>query len=182
MPDEPNRQISPERKVAYYGGMACIVLGLLLFLSTFLMMGEEFSAPANPSGNFDQFFEESRRSHARAGERMQSSMARALGGMALIFVGCFLMNVGRRGLAGSGVVLDPEKARKDLEPWNRAAGGMASDALDEIELAKKLGKKLDEPEPAPASPPAPVVKVRCRKCTALNDERAKFCNQCGAAL
>ena len=27
-----------------------------------------------------------------------------------------------------------------------------------------------------------VVKVRCPKCRALNDETAKFCNNCGAAL
>lgn len=27
-----------------------------------------------------------------------------------------------------------------------------------------------------------VVKVRCRSCQSLNDEAAKFCNQCGAAL
>src|SRR5262245_37279970 len=127
MPDEPNRQISPERKAAYYGGMACIVLGLLLFLSTFLAIGDDPAPPANPSGNFDQFFEESRRAHDRAGERMQSAMARSIGGMVLIFVGLFLMNVGRRGLAGAGVLLDPQKAREDLEPWNRAAGGMAND-------------------------------------------------------
>ncbi|HZZ29232.1 MAG TPA: zinc ribbon domain-containing protein [Pirellulales bacterium] len=35
----------------------------------------------------------------------------------------------------------------------------------------------------PASEEAtPEVKVRCQKCRALNDEAAKFCNQCGAPL
>jgi hypothetical protein len=36
----------------------------------------------------------------------------------------------------------------------------------------------------PAEPPKPgeVVRVRCRSCAALNDESAKFCNQCGNAL
>jgi hypothetical protein len=34
-------------------------------------------------------------------------------------------------------------------------------------------------EPAPAGG---LVKVRCRGCQALNDERAKFCDQCGAAI
>ena len=109
-------------------------------------------------------------------------MTRGIGGMALMIFGGFLMNLGRHGAAGSGVVLDPKKARKDLEPWNRAAGGMANDALDEIELAKKLGKKLDEPTPPSAAPLEPAVKVRCRACKALNDEHAKFCNQCGAAM
>lgn len=27
-----------------------------------------------------------------------------------------------------------------------------------------------------------IVKVRCRSCQALNDEKAKFCNQCSAAM
>jgi hypothetical protein len=26
------------------------------------------------------------------------------------------------------------------------------------------------------------VKVRCQKCETLNDERAKYCNQCGSAI
>jgi hypothetical protein len=119
-------------------------------------------------GNFDNF-----EGNAR------SSMARGFGGMALMFAGGILMNLGRHGAAGSGLLLDPRKSRKDLEPWSRAAGGMTSDALDEIELAKKLEKKVDDPD---APPPLPVVKVRCRACQTLNDETAKFCNQCGGAM
>lgn len=114
---------------------------------------------------------------------MEAVAARAIGGMLLIGLGAAMMRVGRSGFAGSGILLDPEKARKDLEPWNRAAGGMANDALEEVDLAKKLTKKLDEPAPPAVSPPpAPVVKVRCRGCAALNDEHAKFCNQCGAMM
>ena len=59
---------------------------------------------------------------------------------------------------------------------------MTNDALDEIELAKKLGKKLDESSSPSAAPMEPVVKVRCRACSTLNDEKAKFCNQCGGPL
>lgn len=162
MPDDPNRTISDGRKTLYYAGMGCMALGFLLFFSTFVTGCANF-------GNFENFE-----------GRVRGEMARALGGMFLLIVGGAMMNVGRAGLAGSGVVLDPQKARKDLEPWNRAAGGMANDALDEVDLAKKLAKKLDEP--APAAPPEPVVKVRCRGCSALNDEHAKFCNQCGAAV
>jgi hypothetical protein len=161
MSNEPNRQLSPERKTLYYAGMGCTGLGMLLFFSVFVTGCMNF-------GNFEDF-----------DGQAKSSMARALGGMALMFVGGFLMNLGRHGAAGSGVVLDPQKARKDLEPWSRAGGGMTSDALDEIELAKRLEKKLDEPN---APPPLPVVKVRCRGCSTLNDEQAKFCNQCGAAM
>ena len=164
MPDEPNRDISSDRKAIYYTGMGCIALGALLFFSTFV-------SACNNFGNFDNFE-----------GRAQSMMGLSLGGMALIVAGGFLMNLGRHGAAGSGVMLDPKRARKDLEPWNRAAGGEANDALDEIELAKKLGKKLDEPTPPAAAPPEPAVKVRCRACKALNDEHAKFCNHCGAAM
>lgn len=164
MPDEPNRQITPERRALYYAGMGCTGLGMLLFFSVFVTGCMNF-------GNFDNFEGQAR-----------SSMARALGGMALMIAGGAMMQVGRSGLAGSGVVLDPQKARKDLEPWNRMAGGMADDALDEIDVVKKLEKKLDEPALPPAAVPEPVVKVRCRACGALNDEHAKFCNQCGGAV
>lgn len=161
MPDQPNREITSDRKAIYYTGMTFTLLGMLSFFSVFVTGCMHF-------GDFENF-----------AERSRSDITRGIGGMALMIVGGILMNLGRHGAAGSGVVLDPQKARKDLEPWNRAAGGMTSDALDEIDLAKKLEKKLDEPA---APPPVPVVKVRCRACNALNDEAAKFCNQCGGAL
>jgi hypothetical protein len=161
MPEEPNRALSPERKVLYYAGLGCSGLGMLLFFSVFVTGCMNF-------GNFENF-----EGNAR------SSMARGLGGMALMLIGGFLMNLGRHGAAGSGLLLDPQKSRKDLEPWSRAAGGMTNDALEEIDLAQKLEDKLDEPE---VPPPLPIVKVRCRACQSLNDEHAKFCNQCGAAI
>jgi hypothetical protein len=46
--------------------------------------------------------------------------------------------------------------------------------------------KTISPAIGPVSGPAPgralQGKALCAKCRALNDERAKFCNQCGAAL
>jgi hypothetical protein len=54
-------------------------------------------------------------------------------------------------------------------------GGMAQDALGEIEIVNKLAKNLDEPS-------SPRVKVRCQKCRALNDETNQHCGQCGAAI
>lgn len=152
----PRKQIPPERQALYYGGMALMGLGLLLFLSTFVLFAANF-------GNFENF-----EGNAR------SQMCLSFGGMALMAGGSFLMNIGVKGWAGSGVVLDPEKAREDVEPWTRMVGGVADDALSEVELAKKLGEHL--------APQPPLVKVRCRHCQALNDESAKFCNQCAAAL
>jgi hypothetical protein len=59
--------------------------------------------------------------------------------------GSVLMVLGRAGLAGSGVVLDPERAREDLEPWARMAGGMMKDGLDEagIVVGTPAGKRAD---------------------------------------
>ena len=57
-------------------------------------------------------------------------------------------------------------------------GEMLNDALSEVDVVKKLGDRLE----AAAPTASPLVKVRCRKCAALNDESAKFCNQCSAAI
>lgn len=154
----PRRQIPPDRKALYYGGLALSVVGLLLFLSVFVSAATNF-------GNFDNF-----------PGQVQSSMFRALGGMALVVAGGVMRSVGARGWAGSGVVLDPELARKDIEPWSRMGGGVVDDALSEVGVVKAVQDRLAVPAPAPA------VKVRCRACQALNDEAAKFCNQCGAAV
>lgn len=148
----PRRQVSDRRKGAYYLGSALGLIGLLMFCSVFV------SACAN-FGNFDGFI-----------GRAQSQMGLALGGMALLFVGSVVANVGRLGRAGSGVVLDPEQQRKDLEPWNRMAGGMIKDVLDETGLVP------------PAGQTQPEVRVRCTACKALNDEHARFCSQCGKAI
>jgi len=59
---------------------------------------------------------------------------RGVVGMGLMIVGRMLAAIGSRGLAGSGVMIDPEQARKDLEPWSRMAGGIVKDAIDETGL------------------------------------------------
>jgi RNA polymerase subunit RPABC4/transcription elongation factor Spt4 len=100
-------------------------------------------------------------------------MFRVITGMVLMMAGG-MKHVGAKGWAGSGIVLDPEKARKDVEPWSRMGGGVEQDALSEVEVVKKIEDRLDSP--------APQVKVRCRKCQTLNDETAKFCNQCGSSI
>ena len=69
-------------------------------------------------------------------------------------------------MAGSGVVLDPEKARQELEPYSRMAGGMVKDALDEADV--NLGGK-----------PERVIMIKCGSCGKLNQEDAKFCQECG---
>jgi len=155
--EPPRRQIPAGRKAIYYLGMGLTVLGVISFVSTFFTFAAHF-------GDFSNFEENAR-----------SEMYRAFGGMAMIFIGAILMGVGRAGPAGSGVLLDPQKAREDLEPWNRMRGGMVNDALSEIDAVTKvtdaLGGKAKE-----------VIKVRCPRCGTLNDETARFCSHCGAPL
>ena len=93
-----SRQISEERKATYYIGIGLTVLGGILFASGFLTFMAHF-------GDFSNFQ-----------DNAKTVGFLWLGGMALLIVGSIIRGIGSRGLAGSGVVLDPEKARDDLEP------------------------------------------------------------------
>lgn len=154
----PQYEIGAGRKALYYGGMVLMGIGLVLFLSVFVTAIGEMNRPFGFGG---------------FGTRpsMASEFARAFTGFLLIAGGNAMRMVGARGLAGSGVLLDPQQAREDLEPWSRMAGGMIDDALSEVEALRHVAKK-----------PQTVVKVRCRECGALNDETDKYCGQCGAKL
>jgi hypothetical protein len=125
-----NRNISEGRKTAFYVGRVLMVMGFLSFGSTFVSAAMNF-------GNFDQFE-----------ERGRSMALRAFLGMGLIVAGVVVSGVGARGLAGSGVVLDPEQARKDVEPWGRMAGGMIRDAIDETGIKIGQSESGDTVEPS----------------------------------
>ena len=142
-----SQQISEERQAAYYIGLALMIMGGLLFASVFLSAALHFG---DLSGGPDYG---------------KSIALRGFGGMALLIVGGIVRGIGSRGLAGSGVVLNPEKAREDMEPYARMAGGMAKDALDEAGIA--LGGKQ----------PEPLIMVKCPACGKLNPEAAKFCQE-----
>ncbi len=145
------KQISEDRKAAYYIGMALMVIGGLLFASTFVTFAAHF-------GDFNNFE-----------SRAKSEMFRAFGGMALIVIGGIVRAVGAAGLAGSGTVLDPEQARKDLEPYSRMVGGMVKDALEEV-------------KPGVDGKPEKVIMIKCPACGKLNEEDSKFCQECGKQL
>jgi hypothetical protein len=93
--------------------------------------------------------------------------------MVLIIVGAIVMNIGARGAAGSGMLLDPDKAREDLKPFNEAKGGMINDVISNIDALDNVLKPKAEKE---------VIKIRCRGCSSLNDEDAKFCKSCGREI
>jgi hypothetical protein len=144
--------ISQPRKTAYYAGGALMAVGLIMFLSTFVISMVNF-------GNFSDFV-----------GRVREAGCLAIGGMILMMLGGFIRGIGARGLAGSGLKLDPEQARDDLKPYARMAGGLIKDAVSEF-----------KDSPVEAAPVA-AVKIRCLKCRALNDESAKFCGQCAAPI
>ena len=145
------RHISPSRKAAFYVGMALMIIGGILFASTFVTF----------IGSFGEF--------AGAEVRIKSAAIRGFGGFVLFALGAFIRSVGAFGGAGSGVVLDPSRARRDLEPFSRMAGGILKDALEETEIELKR-------------PDKPVVMIRCRDCGKLNEDDSKFCQECGQAI
>lgn len=154
-------EISEERKALYYVGIAISAIGFLLFISVF------FSAACH-FGDFHNF-------EARG----QSMGIRAITGMLLVVIGMVMGVVGRMGLAGSGLKLDPDQGREDLKPWSKMAGGMVNDALEEMDDVQITVGCSDSEQ---ASVPREVIRVRCPHCRALNDEDAHFCDQCGQEL
>lgn len=144
--------ISPGRKALYYTGLGLMALGLVLFLTGFLSAVSSF-------GDIE-----------RSLRGMPSLFSLPFIGVVLIIIGSLLRAAGAKGLAGSGILLDPDKAREDLHPYTHAAGGMVQDAVKGYREAE--GKEA----------PKTMVKVRCLNCRALNDENAKFCSQCGQTL
>ncbi|MBC8405966.1 MAG: hypothetical protein H8E15_12110 [Planctomycetes bacterium] len=144
-------KISGGRKTAYYLGGIISLIGLLTFLSIFISTAMNF-------GDFDNFDSDA-----------SSFILRGVLGMLMIIIGSVIRGIGARGLAGSGVILDPEKAREELKPYSRMAGGMVKDVLEEADI--NLGRGGGEPQK--------VVVVKCRACGFLNEEDSKFCQDCG---
>ena len=144
MPD----QISTRRKVLFYGGGLLMVVGIGSFM--FHIGWGMLGGGENPE------FE----------ERMPAVM---LTSMAIAMVGGFLNVIGGKGLAGSGLILDPDRARKDLKPYSKMAGGMLEDALENRDLSQSVS-------------PGETIKIRCRPCGWLNDEESNFCHECGKPI
>ena len=143
------KKISQSRKAAFYIGTVLALVGALSFCSVFFLIGSVTEEVPD-----------------------QSIVFRAFGGLILVVVGMNIRQIGARGLAGAGVVLDPEKAREELEPYSWMAGGMAKDALDEAGVDLGGG----------AEPPVKVVMLKCRACNKLNEGDSKFCQECGKPI
>lgn len=144
-------RISEARKPTYYVGMVLTIAGFVLFASVLSSFLGHF-------GDFTNFESRSR-----------SQMLGMFGGVALIVAGQVLRRTGARGLAGSGLLLDPARAREDLKPYSQMAGGVLKDVLQEADV--NLGGSTQK-----------VVMVKCPGCAKLNEEDSKFCQECGKAL
>ena len=148
-------RISNNRKAAYYVGIAMIVIGIVLFLSVFVvtfgMMSDKNDFSMNRMPPFKN----------------------AVIGMILMIAGSAISNIGAKGAAGSGLILEPDQAREDLKPFNEAKGKMINDLIGNIDLVDKFVETKEEKE---------IIKIKCRSCSCLNDEDAKFCKNCGQTI
>lgn len=120
-------QISGERQTMYYLGLVLTIIGFLVFISIFVSAASSMGDPMMGLG-LDP----------------GSMLLRGVIGIGLIIAGSVVRSVGARGAAGAGVVLDPQQARRDLEPWSRMAGGMLQDAVDESGLRAENSAAADE--------------------------------------
>jgi len=161
------REISPERKTAYYVGMGMSGLGTMLFCLPFIAIPMAMISPItmhdHTAGSFTA---------------VPVAFFLAFIGFALIAGGGVLMRIGRSGLAGAGVILDPDRAREEVEPFSRMDGGILKDRLDEAGLLDADGLKLGR---STASTPEKIIMIRCL-CGQLNEEGSKFCRECGAKI
>lgn len=162
------RQVSDARKLGNFIGLGMMIIGGISFGSTFVTFAMHF-------GDFSNFD-----SNAR------SDITRAVLGMALLIAGIIIRGVSAGGLAGSGVILDPEKAREDLEPFARMSGGLTKAAMDEAGIPlEKVGQLIDRLGTSTGATGGAVQKViviKCRHCGKLNDEDSKFCQECGKPM
>lgn len=157
------QQISPERKKLYNAGLVMMIIGMCLFAIPFLAIPVIIIVGILNEG--------------LGGFVILAPIAfvGAFIGFGLIAGGGAMRAVAARGTAGSGLILDPEKAREDLEPWARMGGGMVKDVLEEADIdLNNLGDGGSEPEK--------VVMIRCRECGKLNEEDSNFCQECGKPI
>ncbi|MGK2349041.1 zinc ribbon domain-containing protein [Actinomyces sp. W5033] len=155
--------VEPWRKWAYYGGGALQVLGVLAFLSVFFTIALSFGFMGHNPAMIS--------AHVQRGFIM---FPVAIVGIFMINGGKMLRDVGRKGLAGSGIILSPQGEARDAEAWNRSKGAQDQHRLEEVPALSGLGAARGDAEPQ--------IRVRCRACGYLETEDAAFCSGCGARM
>lgn len=110
---QPRRQIPQGRRAIVYVGRVLMAIGGLVFLSSFCLVpfemtnGPLFSRGGGPPLGGPSF---------SSGGSPPLPVLLAFPGFVLLIIGLLVSSLGMQGAAGSGLVVDPEQARKDLEP------------------------------------------------------------------
>jgi len=103
---------------------------------------------------------------------MFSTFPLAVLGLLIYGAGQMLRSVGRKGLAGSGLLLSPTREARDAEPWSRSKGARRNFEVEEMTALRDIAG-------ASGAAPRQEVRIRCRSCGYLETEDATFCSACG---
>ena len=126
-------KLSNERKVTYYIGIGMMVFGFILFISVFFQVANLMRDPFTTN--------------------KLPSFTNPIIGFILIAIGRIVSRIGAKGAAGSGMILDPDKAREDLKPFNEVKGQMLNDVISNIDAVNNITKPAENKE---------IIKVKCR--------------------
>ena len=127
-------KISPERQGLFNLGTGLAVIGVILIAIGFIGFAASGISSMNHSG-FSGF------GYQEKSNPIGFWICGAIG-MVVTGIGRAIRGFAARGVAGSGLILDPQKARKDLAPWSKMAGGMLNDAG--IAIGQKEKVSFDE--------------------------------------
>lgn len=153
--------IQPWRRWAYYGGAVLQGAGILVFLGFFSSSYGVFNRVH--AGDETAF---------TAVPHMFSTFPLAILGLLIYGASQMLRSVGRKGLAGSGLLLSPTREARDAEPWSRSKGARRNFEVEEMTALRDITG-------ASGAAPRQEVRIRCRSCGYLETEDATFCSACG---
>jgi len=161
--NEPDSK-PPARTALAYVGTALLIVGVLLFLSTF------FTAALN-FGNFDNFE-----------ERGRSMALRAVSGMTLMIIGIFVSAAasGGRGRLSVSASDGAKNAMREM----MAAAAELKETPKPPPVRCQYCNTLNEPSniKCVSCGAALAVEKRCAACCKQNNPDAHFCNECGKTL
>ncbi len=167
-----NKDFSPERKAIHGIGTIVRIIGSIMFISVFFIGFSQKNKPKKP-WNYSKPKSNNQWNYPRTSPKPKPNHGfpkTIIIGFGLVFIGGVLTTLARNGVAGSGLILDAEQERRDLEPVSRIIGGRINDAFMEVNLEGKFPKTKE------------IIKIRCLKCESLNDEEDNFCGKCGSKI
>lgn len=162
--DDPNIKTRSKLKII---GIVFLVIGIPLVITGAILLGYQFM----------NFFSLSIEEASQLGFM---SIAFLGGGLFLVFIGIFALIMAHR----------RQITRYMVEETGMALGGVSDQSLD------GYGKVISKGTEAMASgiqqagglkinvetDEKTIIKIKCRECGTLNDEDAKFCDECGTSF